>query len=83
MSESARKVVPAGAAVGSLVSAVLYAATGAVAAMAVSGTVVFGVVLVVPATFWLVGRMIEGAGRSNRNRGALVAAPGKRPIERR
>ena len=44
---------------GSLPGALLYALTGAVAARFQNGVLVFGLVLLVASSFWLVGRWLE------------------------
>jgi uncharacterized membrane protein YdjX (TVP38/TMEM64 family) len=55
-------------AVGGLAPAILYGVAGAVAATAVNGVLVFGVMLLVSVMFWLLGRQVE-------SRSAKSAAP--------
>lgn len=73
MIEPARKVAPAGA-VGNLVPSVLYAVTGAVAAAAVSGSVVFCAVLLVAAAFWLVGWVAKSGTRAGAGAAGIGAS---------
>ena len=55
---------------GSLAPALLYALTGAAVANFQSTSLIFGIVLVVTASFWLAGRLLEGYVKARKGRGA-------------